>query len=161
MASNKKPRKPYRKGWVTADTLQIAATGARRLDALDIARFLVPLRGAVAAIIEQRAERTDWQCLFDAVNTAEQLCPVLAGKDWREWVTQTQADVLEAYDGTGDARALHHVADTFADLLGVVTCRQMFEAQTAAARKVRAALASGRSSNNVRVIDPGEMRIAA
>lgn len=161
MASNKKPRKPYRPKWVTANTLQIAAIGARRLDDIDIARFMSPLRGAVQAIIEKRAERTDWQCLFDAVNTAEQLCPMLAGKDWREWVTQTQADVLAAYDGTGDAQALHHVADTFADLLGVVTCRQMLEAQTTAARKVHAALLSGRSNNKVRVIDPGDMRIEA
>lgn len=161
MSETKKPRKAYRKKWVTTDTVQIASMGARRLDALDVARFMLPLRGAVSAIIEGRAERTDWVCVFDAVNVAEQLCPVLAGKDWREWVTQTQADVLAAYDGTGDAQALHHVADAFAELLGVVTCRQMLEAQTGAARKVHAAVVAGRSNNKVRVVDPGAMRLAA
>lgn len=161
MSASKRPRKAYRPKWVTTNTVQIAAMGARRLDALDIARFMSPLRGAVQAIIEGRQERDDWKCLFDAVNTAEQLCPMLAGKDWREWVEQTQADVLAAYDGAGDVLALHHVADTFAELIGAATCRQMLEAQTSAARKIQGALMSGKSTNRVRVVDPGEMRIAA
>lgn len=162
MSATKKPRKAYRPKWVAPNTMQIAAAGARRLDAIDIARFMSPLRGAVAAIIERRAERDDWKCVFDAVNTAEQLCPMLAGKDWRDWVEQTQSDVLAAYGGDAhDAEALHHVADTFAQMLDVVTCRQLLEAQTAAARKINAALMAGKSMGNVRVIDPGEMRVEA
>lgn len=165
MSATKKPRKAYRPKWVAPNTMQIAALGARRLDAIDIARFMSPLRGSVSAIVERRAERDDWTCIFDAVNTAEQLCPMLAGKDWRGWVEQTQADVIGAYDadtlGADHVQALHGVADTFADLLGVVTCRQMLEAQTSAARKINAALMAGKSMGNVRVIDPGEMRVEA
>ena len=161
MSTSKKPRKPYRPKWIAPNPVQIAAMGARRLDPMDVAAFMLPLRGAITAISEGRAERTDWQCLFDAVNTAEQLCPMLAGKDWREWVLQTQTDVLDAYSGSGDPQALHDVANTFAELIGAATCRQMLEAQTSAARKIQGALMSGKSTKTVRVVDPGEMRIAA
>lgn len=161
MSASKKPRKQYRPKWIAQNTVQIAVMGARRLDLMDVAAFMLPLRGAITAISKGRAGRTDWTCLFDAVNTAEQLCPMLAGKDWREWVEQTQSDVLAVYDGAGDVLALHHVADTFAELIGAATCRQMLEAQASAARKINAALMSGRSNNKVRVVDPGEMRISA
>jgi hypothetical protein len=157
MGATRKPRKPRRQKWVAPNPMQIAIAGAHKMGAIDIARFMLPLRGAVAAIVEGRAERDDWACLFDAVNTVEQLCKVIAGKGWRDWVEQTQADVLAAYGAPvpmddGHAQALHHVADTFSEMLGVVTCRQMLEAQSAVVRKVNAALTAKRAGGSVQMV---------
>jgi hypothetical protein len=156
MGATSKPRKQRRQKWVASNPIEIAVMGSRRMSAIDIARFMSPLRGAAAAIVEGRAERDDWRCLFDAVNTVEQLCKAIADKGWREWVEQTQADVLAAYEaqtlGSDHAQALHHVADTFAEMLGVVTCRQMLEAQDAVVRKVNAALMVKNAGGNVRMV---------
>ena len=156
MGATRKPRKQYRAKWTAQNSIQIAIAGAQKMGAIDIARFMLPLRGAVAAITSSRAEHDDWRCLFDAVNTIEQLCKVIAGKGWRDWVEQTQADVLAAYGAPmpvsdGHAQALHNVADVFAEMLAVVTCRQMLEAQDAVLRKVSAALTANRSGGGVQV----------
>jgi hypothetical protein len=156
MGATSRPRKPRRQKWVARNPVEIAVMGARRMGQIDIARFMLPLRGAVSAIVEGRAERDDWKCLFDAVNTVEQLCKVIADKGWREWVEQTQANVLDAFESASiddsHAQVLHHVADTFAEMLAVVTCRQMLEAQDAVVRKVNAALMVKNAGGNVRMV---------
>jgi hypothetical protein len=164
MGATKKPRKQYKPRAIAANPLSIAFCGARMLDAIDIARFMSQLRGAVSAILGGQSCRDDWTCLFDAVNTMEQLAPLVAEKGWRGWIEQVQADVIAAHDqrlaGISDvhAQGLHDLADNFARALERVTCSQMLQAQEAAARKVNAALRRGKSTGSVRVIDPQEMR---
>ena len=167
MASNRKPRKQYKPRHIATNPLSIAIYGARLLDAIDIARFMSPLRGAVSAILGGKSSRDDWTCLFDAINTMEQFAPAVAEKGWRDWIEQVQADVIAAYNQRSTrirdehAQGLHDLADQFAQALELVTCSQMFKAQEAAARKVSATLRKGQSTGIVQVIDPEEMRLAA
>ena len=100
-----------------------------------------------------------WVCVFDAVNVAEQLCPVLTtGRDWRDWIEQTQVDVLAVYEAGPNisdehAQAMHGIADVFSEMLSAANCRQMFAAQEAAARKVRGALTANSSTRSVRLVE--------
>lgn len=159
MASNKRPRKKYMPKPKFADPVSLAIRGCSPLGVMDIGQFMSPLRGAVSAILTSSAVREDWVCVFDAVNVAEQLCPVLTtGRDWRDWIEQAQADVLAVYEAGQNisdehAQAMHGIADVFAEMLSAANCRQMFAAQEAAARKVRGALTANSSTRSVRLVE--------
>jgi hypothetical protein len=152
-------RSSYRPRHVNPLAHITALKGASLLDQADRNAFNAPVQAAVDSIAAGVANRDHWQALFDAVNTLEQLFRVGLAEDWREWFEGAQEQVVGILDRQRDtgSRALYpaelatlrELAGTWADILEVVSCREMFNAQAAASVKVRNALAGGVASARI------------
>lgn len=146
-------RSSYRPRHINPQAYVTAIKGASLLDQSDRNAFNAPVQSAVDSIASGVAGRDHWQTVFDVVNTLEQLFRAGLAKDWREWFEGAQERVVGILDRQREtgSRALYpaelatlrELAATWADILEIVSCREMFNAQERAAVKVRNALAGG------------------
>lgn len=146
-------RSSYRPQGVNPTAYLMAIKGSAKLSTRDRNAFIAPVQAAVDSIVAGVGERKHWQALFDCVNTLEQLFRAGLAKGWREWFEEAQEQVVGILDrqretGTralypAEVDTLRELVTTWADVLEVVCCREMYQAQQAAAVKVRNALAGG------------------
>ncbi len=155
-------RSSYRPRHINPLSHITAIKGAALLSQSDRNAFNAPVQAAIDSIASGSATREHWGVIFDAVNTLEQLFRAGLAKGWLAWFEEAQEQIvgiLERQRGTGsralyasELATLRELAGTWADVLQVVSCREMFNAQEAAAVKVRNALAGG--VPGARIVEP-------
>lgn len=140
MASNKKPRKQYRPKHINPLAYKLGIQGAAKLDIDEQVTRAEMLRGAVDAIAAGKGDAAEWQKVFSTVNLLAAIgdlpgAPMRGADDFISRVQDTVADVMDRVRETGSSTLyaeeitlLRDLQGVWADVLSVVSCRELFQA---------------------------------
>lgn len=163
MASNKKPRKRYVPRHINPLAHELGMTGARKIDIDEQVTRAELLRGAVDAIAAGRGDAGEWQKVFSVVNLLAAVgdlpgAPVRGADDFISRVQDSIADVMDRIRGTGsptlyaeEVTLLRDLQSLWADVLSVVSCRELFQASERVSASYRRATA-GQPPAGTRVV---------
>lgn len=140
-----------------------AIQGAHKLCAHDQLTRAARGRAAVDMLANSTGDKAEWRDVADMLNMIEAFGHIGTIRHARDFVAEQQETILAAMDRQAETRSnvlrpcevqtLRHLAATWAEVLGEVTCREYFEAEQRVVRKVQQALARG-PHGNVRVVEP-------
>lgn len=141
---------------------KVAFQGAHKLCSNDQLTRAARVRSSVDLLAMSSGGVPEWRDVFDALNMLEAFAQIGLIRDSREFVAEQQDSIVAAMDrqrSTGsnvlrpvEVQLLQDLAATWAEVLGVVTCSEYFQAEERVKRKVQQALASG-SHGSVRVVE--------
>lgn len=163
MSKTKKPRKTYKPTHSpNPQAFMVAIRGAHLLCAHDQLTRAARVRSSVEMLGASTGGIPQWRDVFDALNMIEAFAHLGLVRDAREFVDEHQASIVAAMNRqqqTGsnvlrpsELQLLRDLAATWAEVLGIVTCREYSAAEERVKRKVAQALAKG-SHGSVRVVE--------
>jgi len=147
MSATRKPRKAYRPKHVNPGAWAIAMQGAMLLSKTDQVTRAMRVHDSVERISRGEHDMVDWRRLFDAVNMLDALSSMPSvmrgGREFVERLMGVVADAVERQRDTGtralragELQALRELSALWAEVLGVVTHREFFEASERVERTV-------------------------
>jgi hypothetical protein len=140
MAGTKRPRKRYVPRHVNPLAYQLGMAGAQKLDVTEQVTRAEMLRGAVDTIAAGSGTAEEWQKVFSVVNILAALgdlpgAPIRGADDFISRTQDTVADVMDRVRETGsstlyaeEVTLLRDLQSLWADVLAVVSCRELFQA---------------------------------